>query len=244
VRPLLAWCAAALAAAGATGCLVTFDEVTPLACDGGACADATRADSGSRRRDATSPSDDARSVRDGASREGAADADPCAHVADGAACGAADACNDAPTCIGGACMPHVKADGTPCGVAPDLCHTTPLCSAGVCAPSMAVQDGTQWKPGDDNARCCHGVQVETINVDNCGVCDVQCNTKDGQSCKAIDGHYFCAPCSVGQCWSGCCSLTISAHCSPSDCCTGACKSPTVCPDGSHCQSDTVNYCSY
>jgi hypothetical protein len=222
------------------GCslFVQFNDA-PGYCEGGACADATLVDVD---RDAAVP--DRKPPRDAGDE---ADAPPSCHKKpDGSVCGTSDPCNDPPTCVAGACTPNPKADGTPCGLPKDVCHSIPSCTKGVCGTSTALMDGTQWKPGDDNARCCGGAPVETTSVDNCGVCGIKCNTKLGQSCQNINNnHYFCAPCGPDtDCWSNCCSLTIASHCSPSNCSTGVCNVPDLCPDGAHCQADTINYCSY
>jgi hypothetical protein len=216
--------------------LVPFDTVT--GCDG-ACIDATIAAVDAGAEDAGLDV----SVPDATSTEG--DGATCDGRADGTPCGTNDACDDTPTCMGGVCTPHPKPDGTPCAAAPDACHSVPVCKAGVCGAPSTFPDGTQWRPGDDDARCCGGKPIETTSNTDCGVCGVACNTSKGQSCGVLDAHYFCLGCQAnGDCWSDCCSLTMGAHCSPSDCNTGLCSDPDVCPDMSHCEMDTVNYCSY
>lgn len=226
----------------ASACLVSFNDAPRPVCDGGSCADAGGLDATLDHPRGDAGADVSRADR--GARPDAAEAGSCKGTADGGSCGVGDPCHDTPTCVAGVCSPHVRADGTPCGIPLDVCHSVPSCAAGVCGKSTPLTDGTQWKPGDDNARCCGGEAVETTSVTNCGVCTVKCDTSAGQSCTAVNGHYFCTPCTVSDCWSGCCSLTTTAHCSPSDCSTGACRSPDICPDGSHCQSDVVNYCSY
>jgi hypothetical protein len=240
VRVLVALAGIVLASSASAACLVSFNDAPRPPCDGGACTDTTSRDAGvDRRTDGA-----ADSASDGNGKPDAAEAGSCKGVADGTYCGPGDPCHDAPTCFGGACMPHERADGTPCGIPLDACHSIPTCTAGACGTSTPLVDGTQWKPGDDNARCCGGQAVETTSDTNCGVCQIKCNTAKGQSCNPVNGHYFCTPCTVSDCWSGCCSLTTTAHCSPSNCSTGSCQSPDICPDGAHCQSDVVNYCSY
>jgi hypothetical protein len=242
--PLVGLLGAAFAACAAASCIASFDEASAPGCDGGSCADARPPDATFDRREVGQETD-AHKVDAGEKLEAAiVEASPCKGVVDGGACGAGDPCHEPPICLDGVCTPQVRANGTPCGIPLDACHSIPSCKDGACGASTALTDGTQWEAGNDNARCCGGKEVLTTSVTNCGVCDIKCNTKLGQKCTAVDGHYFCTPCAVGQCWSGCCSDTITSHCSPSDCSTGACASPTVCPDGSHCQSDEVNYCSY
>jgi hypothetical protein len=68
----------------------------------------------------------------------------CATASDGTACGSADACNDAPLCQGGACVPLPKADGTSCGSA-NSCNMVPTCVAGVCTPHP-LADGIVCAP--------------------------------------------------------------------------------------------------
>jgi hypothetical protein len=240
----------AVASCGTSGCLVSFNEASQGPCDGGSCSDTTTRDATasdtSRDRAARDTESDDHMSDATDEPEAAMEAGSCVDAPDGGTCGSANACNNAPVCIAGVCTPQPKANGTPCALPPNLCQTTPLCEDGKCAPSVAVTDGTQWKPGDDNARCCSGKEIETTTVDDCGVCNLKCNTAAGQKCTNVnDDHWFCTPCSAdGDCWSGCCSETITSHCSPSDCNTGDCANPDVCPDGSHCQMDCVNYCSY
>lgn len=173
------------------------------------------------------------------------DTGACTGLGDGAVCGRNDPCHDVPTCDNGVCTPHPKADDTPCAAAADACHSIPVCKTGVCGPSTPLPEGFNFKPGDDNARCCGGRPIETTTNVDCGVCGVACNTAKGQSCGAIAQHYLCLNCNGtnADCWSGCCSLTGVSHCAPSDCATGNCNT-AVCPNQSHCQSDVVNYCSY
>jgi hypothetical protein len=232
-----------LAATTVAACtwLVSFKSVHEAPCDGGQCSEVSvLADSSfdSSPFDSEAPDLGLLDVEDG-------EAGSCDEKADGAACGTDDACHDTPTCAAGTCTLHEKPDGTPCAAATDACHSVPLCSKGVCGPSTAFPEGTQWHPGDDNARCCSGKPIETTSNTNCGVCGVTCNTGKKQSCGPLNGHYFCMGCALDpDCWSGCCSLTNAPHCSPSNCNSGACNVPDVCPAMSHCQSDVVNYCSY
>jgi len=236
-------CVLAFASCASLGCIVSFDDAPRSGCDGGACHDVGSLDAPRDQR-AVDTGADSPDKESGGKPDATPEAGSCASLPDGGYCGPGDPCHDAPTCLAGVCTPHVRADGTPCGIPLDACHSIPSCKSGVCGASTALTDGTQWRAGDDNARCCGGKEIETTTVTNCGVCDIRCNTALGQSCTAVNGHYFCTPCSPGQCWSGCCSNTTTSHCSPSNCVTGSCQTPDVCPDGSHCQSDVVNYCSY
>jgi hypothetical protein len=234
---------AALLAAGCTA-LVSFDTMT-LPCDGGVCFDGQSHDAHSGETDArvidASSSVDA---MEAAPKDATGDVDPCLAKADGGTCGTGDSCNDPPVCLDGVCTPRPMKDGRQCAFAKDACHSIPVCTKGVCGPSMTLPDSTEWEAGNDNARCCGGAPVMTTTVDNCGVCDIKCNP--GQSCTNVNGnHYFCTPCTTGaDCWSGCCSDTLTSHCSPSDCTTGDCQAH-VCPDGTSCITATpIDFCSY
>ncbi len=225
-----------VAACPLAGCtwLVSFVDVPPDSCDGGVCGDAT-----------FQPD----TVHDGRPADVGFEGEvgACAGLSDGAVCGLDDPCHDAPTCVQGVCVPHPKANNTPCAAALDACHSVPVCTNGICGASTQLPDGYNWMPGDDTARCCGGSPIHTTSNTNCGACTVTCNTAKGQSCGALAGHYLCLNCAGvnTDCWTGCCSNSLSVwHCAPSDCATGACAVPNICPDGSHCQSDVVNYCSY
>jgi hypothetical protein len=167
---------------------------------------------------------------------------------DGGACPDAAKHRDAAEPEASVCSPGASVNGKPCGPAPDACHGIPTCKDGVCGAPAALADGTSWKVLDPNARCCNGVPIETTDVDNCGACGLRCNTAAGQTCENLTStEYFCSPCSSGMdCWSGCCSLTLTSHCSPSDCtCIGACQSPDPCNAyGAVCQGGTLDHCSY
>ncbi len=138
-------------------------------------------------------------------------------------------------------------DGTPCKSAPDVCHTDGLCKAGACmAPSIHV-DGYNWKSGDDTARCCSGVPINTTSDSNCGACGIACNAGNGESCSILGGHYFCRGCIASSaCWSHCCSNSFSPpSCAASDC-VGNCLA-TYCPAGTHCVNGnglSSDYCAY
>jgi hypothetical protein len=237
----------AIVASVVAGCtaLVSFNDM-PVPCDGGSCLDAARPDVqhdasiDQHFADGANPPDSGDAPGDVPEGDG----NPCSAQPDGGTCSMGDACHNPSVCVAGVCVVEQKKDGTTCGLPLDGCHSTPLCTDGVCGASTALPDGAQWLAGNDNARCCGGAEVMTTSVDNCGVCGVKC--KSSQTCENInDGHYFCTPCSVDpDCWSNCCSFTIKDHCSPSNCSTGICAVPNVCPDGAHCQADTVNYCSY
>jgi len=234
----------ALAALPAAACtaLVSFDTMT--VCDGGPCQDATRDDVVRPPRDSAPPDSLRGDVGEEAKDGVVPDAASCFARADGSVCGVGDPCHGPPICIDGVCAPQEKDSGTPCGFAMDGCHSVPVCTKGTCGPSTTLPDSTEWEAGNDNARCCGGKPVFTTTVDNCGVCDVKCSA--GQSCTDVNGdHYFCTPCSVGSdCWSGCCSDTITSHCSPSDCTTGTCQAH-VCPDGTSCiTAMPIDFCSY
>ncbi len=167
-------------------------------------------------------------------------------VMDGTPCGTApDACHDVPTCVAGACSAAVaKANGTVCGKATDACHSTPTCASGACGASAVLPDSTNWNKSDPYARCCGGKPVETTTTANCGVCGWSCGS--GQTCTTLGGEYVCAGCTTdGECSSNCCSTDPTPnHCSPGNC-KGACQSPDICPDGSHCVvGSSVDYCTY
>jgi hypothetical protein len=173
----------------------------------------------------------------------------CAGLPNGTLCGAApDICHDAPVCAGGACAPAAaKPDGFVCATAPDACHTDGTCKAGACGAVGTRAEGYNWTAGDDTARCCGGKPIHT-NVDgNCGACGIVCNGSNGESCKAVGGHWFCNGCvASAACWSHCCSTSFSPpSCAASDC-AGNC-SATYCPPGTHCVSGngvSSDYCSY
>lgn len=207
------------------------------------------------------------------------DVDPafCASQSDGTACGSSDACNDAPTCVNGQCMPNrkpegtvcdpasgpcedagvcqggacqpasQKADGEVCEAAPSACHTDGKCSGGVCGSPSKRADGYNWESGDTWKRCCDGQALRMDSNSHCGVCGIQCNASNGESCQqnSANGQFYCSGCvSSAQCWSGCCSTSFGTphRCAASDCVVGNCEG---CPAGT-CKtwSDASNSCSY
>ena len=167
--------------------------------------------------------------------------------ADGTACGTADGCHDAPSCESGQCVEHAKPDGTSCASAPDACHTDGMCAGGVCGAPKARADGYNWDPSDSWKRCCGGKALRMDTDANCGVCGVQCNPSNGESCalNAANNQYYCTGCNASSaCWSGCCSNSYGTprRCAASDCVQGLCVG---CPDGSCKQwSNASNSCSY
>jgi hypothetical protein len=173
---------------------------------------------------------------------------PAAAKMDGFVCGTpADACHGDPTCKTGVCAPVNKPDGTDCASAPDLCHTPGTCTAGKCGAVGTQPDSYNWQAGDGTARCCGGKPVHTNTDSNCGVCGIQCNASNGESCQTLGGEWFCRGCvASAACWSHCCSESFSPYsCAASDC-AGNCDS-AVCPAGSHCVSGgttSSDYCSY
>jgi len=173
----------------------------------------------------------------------------CAGLADGTLCGSApDICHDAPVCKGGVCAPATaKADGFVCAIAPDACHTDGTCKARTCGAIGTRADGYAWSAGDDTARCCGGKAIHTTSDSDCGACGIVCNTGNGESCKAVAGHWFCNGCvASAACWSRCCSLSFNPpSCAASDC-AGNC-SAQYCPPGTHCVSGgttSSDYCAY
>ncbi len=242
MRALLASAGVLFASCAAASCLASFNDLSQGTCEGSVCADATMPDAGDHKDGGTRA--DAHKTEAGKGQETATDASACHGVPDGGTCGAApDSCHDAPTCVAGVCTPQDVTDGTICGLPMDACHVAPICTSGKCGASLPLADGLD--PADSSRMCCGGTVVDANTDTNCGVCGIKCNTADGQKCAVADGHYFCTPCKVGQCWSGCCSDSPEpTHCSPSNC-DGVCATPDVCPNGSHCQFDgTVDFCSY
>jgi hypothetical protein len=174
---------------------------------------------------------------------------PPAAKADGVTCGKApDVCHVAPVCQSGACAPAANAqNGTPCGSAPNACHDAPTCSGGKCGAAAAKPDGFQWSAGDATSMCCGGSEVHQSDNNNCGVCGIQCNASNGESCSTLGGHYFCRGCiASAACWSRCCSQSFTPNsCAASDC-AGNC-SAAYCPPGTHCVvggATSSDYCSY
>lgn len=173
---------------------------------------------------------------------------PAAAKPDGFVCGTApDICHDAPACKSGSCTPVDKPDGTDCASAPDVCHTPGTCTAGKCGAVGTEPDGFNWKTSDSTARCCSAKPVNTDTDSNCGVCGIQCNASNGESCQLLGGEWFCRGCEASAaCWSHCCSESFTPYsCAASDC-AGNCDS-SLCPAGSHCVSGgttSSDYCAY
>jgi hypothetical protein len=95
--------------------------------------------------------------------------------------------------------------------------------------------------------CCGGNEAHSSDNGNCGVCGIQCNAGNGESCQILGGRYFCRGCvASAACWSHCCSTSFSPYsCAASDC-AGNC-SAAYCPPGTHCVSGggiSSDYCSY
>jgi hypothetical protein len=138
-------------------------------------------------------------------------------------------------------------NGAKCQNAPDPCHTDGVCMNGVCAPPAVRADGFNWKQGDEFARCCGGKPITTNTNSNCGVCGIQCNAGNGETCQLLGGRWFCRGCNTSAgCWSKCCSLSFSPpSCAASDC-MGSC-SAQYCPKGTVCKLGmgiSSNYCAY
>jgi hypothetical protein len=225
---------------GVAGCtlLVDFEDKPPPPCEGGDCADVDGAVL------YAAPDADVGEIV-----QVQADANPCASLADGAVCRAADPCNDQARCVNGACVEHPKEAGTFC--ANDLCNCSYCDGKGACTTSKACPEGFNWDAGNKLARCCGGIAVTTDNGLNCGVCGIRCKTagvSQPQSCAKIDGEYFCVDCqSNGECWSNCCSSTTKQHCAASANCTAGLCGPGICPAPSACVPGSdggPNHCSY
>lgn len=153
---------------------------------------------------------------------------------DGTPCGAGDACYEL-LCEGGTCVTYELADGTVCDAAPNACWKAGTCENGVCGTATVRADGYNWDASDTWKRCCGGEAVRMDTNANCGVCGIQCDTSDGQSCKlnSANGKYYCEDCHASaRCWSGCCSTSYGQpyRCAASDC-SGNC---ITCPSGSSC----------
>jgi hypothetical protein len=138
-------------------------------------------------------------------------------------------------------------DGTKCQSAPDACHTDGVCVMGQCSPPQVRPDGYNWKQGDEFARCCNGKPIITNTNSDCGVCGIQCNQNNGESCQLLGGRWFCRGCNTSAgCWSKCCSLSFNPpSCAASDC-MGNCSSQ-YCPKGTTCKLGmgiSSNYCAY
>ena len=110
---------------------------------------------------------------------------------------------------------------------------------GVCGSPKALADGTNWDQADTWRRCCGGEPLRMDTNENCGVCGIQCNTGDGQSCKAnvVNGLYYCEGCfASAACWSGCCSMSFGE---PYRCAASDCKGNCIdCPGSSICVTST------
>jgi hypothetical protein len=172
---------------------------------------------------------------------GGSDGAACTTATDGSVCGTAQGCNAAPTCQQGVCVPHLEPDGTSCSTG-NVCKTG-ACKAGSCTATNRP-DGYKYSASSTDV-CCAGAATATTSNSNCGVCGVVCNTAKGQSCSVVDTHYVCTGCaSNADCSLGCCGTSPIAHCTPSMCTTTACASPNKCPDGSHCEASTIDYCTY
>lgn len=138
-------------------------------------------------------------------------------------------------------------DGTKCQNAPDACHTDGVCMQGQCTMPQARPEGFNWKQGDDFARCCGGKPIITNTNNDCGVCGIQCNANNGETCQLLGGRWFCRGCNTSAgCWSKCCSLSFNPpSCAASDC-NGGC-SAQYCPKGTICKLGngiSSNYCAY
>ena len=132
------------------------------------------------------------------------DAGLCATNPDGTICGPGDICHEQ-VCQGGVCEMVSVPDGVECESAPNVCWEPGRCEAGVCGSPKALADGTNWDQADTWRRCCGGEPLRMDTNENCGVCGIQCNTGDGQSCKAnvVNGLYYCEGCfASAACWSG------------------------------------------
>jgi hypothetical protein len=118
---------------------------------------------------------------------------------------------------------------------------------GAVNPCTGKVDGYNFNPADPYARCCDASAVRTVTDDQCGTCDIKCNTAKGQKCQLAGPHYYCRGCVLSpDCWSGCCSTEFGTGlCAASNCVSGACQ-PTLCKDGTKCvvPGDASNYCEY
>jgi hypothetical protein len=241
---------AALVACG-TGCtfLVDFVEkpLDAVPCEGGDCLDGAvlYADPEAGSNDSsTPPGDETPPPPD------AGGPDPCATLAEGAACRDADSCNDQGTCVSGKCVAQPKEAGTYCTYFGG-CNCGYCDGNGQCSTSKRCPEGFNWDAKNKLARCCGGLAVTTDNNANCGVCGVTCKTAgvaSPQSCKLLDGEYLCVGCTANsECWSKCCSSSPTpSHCAASDCSAGKCPSglcpaPSKCVEGS---GNSPNYCTY
>lgn len=184
--------------------------------------------------------------------EGEPDVEPdvelpfCEAHEDGTVCGTGDACTEM-VCQSGECVLVDVPDGAECADAPSACHQPGLCSSGVCTAPKAYPDGHNWDPSNTWARCCNAQPLLVNTNTHCGVCGIQCDTSDGQSCKlnSVNQRYYCEGCKTSaKCWSGCCSMSYGEpyRCAASDC-QGNCIN---CPSGASCvtSSQASNVCAY
>jgi hypothetical protein len=234
---------------GACTLAVSFNTVPRQACDGGECMDGSFPDVSFDTTfpdfDQTLPPFDAGDAffDDTGFDVGSFDAAMCTVLSEGDPCSNPDSCNAASTCVSGVCTKHPLANGTKCGPPPNACHSAPVCTTGKCGAAASLADGTTWKDDGGSGRCCSGSPESMTSTDNCGVCGIKCGA--GEQCILVDGEYFCSCPTTdnSSCWSGCCSGTVTWHCSPSNC-VGPCQAH-VCPDGTSCVvGSSVDYCSY
>lgn len=158
----------------------------------------------------------------------------CETQPDGTICGPGGLCHEQ-VCQAGACVTTAVPDGVECEAAPNACWEPGRCQGGTCASPKPLADGYNWDPADTWRRCCGGQPLRMDTNTNCGVCGIQCNAADGQSCKAnpVNGLYYCEGCNASAaCWSGCCSTSFGQpyRCAASDC-DGNC---IACPGTSTC----------
>jgi len=170
----------------------------------------------------------------------------CEANPNGTVCGVGDACHEM-LCESGLCVAFEIPDGVECAAGPNACWKPGTCQDGICGTPTARADGYNWDPADTHRRCCGGQALRMDTKSNCGVCGIQCDSSDGQSCKlnAVNGRYYCEGCNASaKCWSGCCSTSYGQpyRCAASDC-SGGC---IACPGGASCQtsSQASNVCAY
>ena len=197
----------------------------------------------------------------------------CATAADGTTCGSADSCNDAPTCAGGVCVQHPKADGTVCAPTTNVCKSAGTCKSGVCGAITNKAAGVVCNPksnachtdgtcdgngtcgaqgvrptgyqydGNYQDRCCSGTPTNIFT--DVHNCSVCGLDCNGGSCLAIHGQHYCSCTSNAQCWSKCCSI---AYGTPDVCAAGNCATnqPIPCPGNGIESNNSIGpyYCHY
>jgi hypothetical protein len=181
----------------------------------------------------------------------------CNTSPDGTTCGLADGCNDAATCVAGACVAHPKANGTVCALAPNNCKNDGICTGGVCGAITNKPAGTVCSPksnvchtdgtcngsgvcgpqgthptgysydGVYNHRCCGGNPTD-ISTDVHNCGVCGLGCLNGNSCLNAHGEIYCGCAANSECWSTCCSTAFG---NPWVCAAGNCQTnqPIPCP---------------